>query len=105
MKINQESSPASAGATSFDDNDVVRVRQWRMGDNAAVKHVRELLAAKAGDAWKVYNVLTFMVEALPADKPGELPIQCTLAELRQDLEKLASALMEITDNGTLATTR
>lgn len=104
MKINQESSPASSGVLSSDDNDALRVRQWRAGDNAAVKHVRDLLITKSAEAWRVYNVLTFMVEALPADKQGELPVQCTLADLRQEVEKLASDLMEIFDNGTLTTT-
>ncbi|KVH02764.1 hypothetical protein WS84_04180 [Burkholderia anthina] len=104
MKINQESSPASSGATVSDDNDAIRVRQWRAGDYAAVKHVRDLLITKSAEAWKIYNVLSFMVEALPEDKPGELPVHCTLVDLREELEKLASGLMEITDNGALATT-
>lgn len=104
MKINQESSPASSSATASDDNDAIRVRQWRAGDNAAMKHVRDLLITKSAEVWRIYNVLSFMVEALPEDKPGDLPVHCTLVDLREELEKLASGLMEITDNGTLATT-
>ncbi|UJH72592.1 hypothetical protein [Burkholderia cenocepacia] len=105
MRINQESSPASSRATVFDDDNASRVRQWRAGDNAAVKHVRDLLVSKSAEAWRIYNVLAFMVEALPEDKSGELPVHCTLVDLREELEKLASGLMEISDNGTLATTR
>lgn len=46
-------------------------------------------------AFKVYNVLAFMSEAIGDDKQGELPVRCTVVDLRQDAEKLAVDLMDL----------
>lgn len=43
-------------------------------------------------AWKLHNVLTFMVEAVPSDEPDGLPVQCMLADLRKDMDQLATSL-------------
>jgi hypothetical protein len=40
-------------------------------------------------------MLAFMVEALPEDKPNELPTRCTLVELRQDMDQLATSLQDL----------
>jgi hypothetical protein len=46
-------------------------------------------------AWKIYNVLAWMVEGLPDDAAGALPVRCTAINLRQDVEKLATSLMDL----------
>lgn len=65
-------------------------------DTARVlERVEALLNEKAGLAWKVYNALAFMVTALPHDDPEGLPVQCTLADLKGDMDKLASSLGDL----------
>ncbi|VBO91404.1 MULTISPECIES: hypothetical protein [Burkholderia] len=57
-----------------------------------LKRLDKLLIEKSGTAWRLYNMLAFMVEALPEDKPNELPTRCALVELRQDMDQLATGL-------------
>jgi hypothetical protein len=66
-------------------------------EDAALDRLDHLLSAEACAAWKIHNTLAFMIEALPADKPGGLPLQCMLMHLHTDVDKLASNLMGIGD--------
>jgi hypothetical protein len=54
-----------------------------------------LLISKSGDAWQIFNVLAFMAEALPDDEMGDLPMRCTVANLRDQMETLAQSLMDL----------
>ncbi|WP_155635463.1 hypothetical protein [Burkholderia cepacia] len=56
-----------------------------------------LLVDEVASAWKVHNMLAFMVEALPDDVEGALPVHCTLVDLKFDMDKLATSLMGIGD--------
>ncbi len=66
-------------------------------DDAVLTRLENLIGEKSMAAWEVYNVLAFMVEALPDDTPGVLPTRCTLVNLRRDMDHLASSLSEIQD--------
>ena len=54
-----------------------------------------LLTRKACDAWHIFHVLSFMHEALPVDEPNDLPVQCTIYDLREQMGALAASLMDI----------
>ncbi|MCA8435345.1 hypothetical protein [Burkholderia seminalis] len=56
-----------------------------------------LLVDQIGSAWKIHNTLAFMVEALPDDVESALPVHCTLVDLKLDMDKLASAMMNLGD--------
>lgn len=64
---------------------------------SASNRVDTLLNAEAVSAWKIHDTLAFMIEALPADKPGGLPLQCLLMHLHTDMNKLASNLGSLGD--------
>jgi len=61
-----------------------------------LERVESLLQEHSSRAWRVHNTLAFMVESLPDDKLDGLPVRCTLVELREDVEKLAASLMDLT---------
>ncbi|HDR9078214.1 TPA: hypothetical protein QDA98_000764 [Burkholderia vietnamiensis] len=43
-------------------------------------------------AWSIYNILSFMVEAVDDDATDGLPVRCTLVDMRQMVYELASGL-------------
>ncbi|WP_322059190.1 hypothetical protein [Paraburkholderia sp. J63] len=60
-----------------------------------LERVEALLNQKASLAWRVYNTLAFMVEAVPYDDPEDprgLPVHCTLIDLKADMDNLATSL-------------
>ncbi|NIF78897.1 hypothetical protein F3J20_16135 [Paraburkholderia sp. Cy-641] len=77
----------------FEDglNDFVRSARA----NLTLTRVEHFLATQSRFAWKIYNVIAFMVEAVPDDAAGALPIRCTLMDLREDIDKLATSLMDV----------
>jgi hypothetical protein len=73
-----------------------------VGDRRASDALRESIAAVTKElqiatshAWRIHNVLAFMTEALPDDKVGELPVRCTVTDLRCDMDALATKLMDL----------
>ncbi|CAM2187671.1 Flagellar protein FliT [Burkholderia cepacia] len=94
MKINQESSPAS----STSERTPVQKNQEASNCERALEQVKDRLVDKTSEAWKIFNLLEFMVAALPEDKPDSLPVHCTLVDLREDVRNLAIGLMDIRDN-------
>lgn len=64
-------------------------------DARTMERVERDLGDHSRWAWKVYNVLAFMSEAIDDDRQGELPVRCTVVDLRQDVEKLATDLMDL----------
>ncbi|ASW00158.1 hypothetical protein [Paraburkholderia aromaticivorans] len=64
-------------------------------DARTMERVERDLSDHSRWAWKVYNVLAFMSEAIDDDRQGELPVRCTVVDLRQDVEKLATDLMDL----------
>lgn len=61
-----------------------------------LERVDDLLNQKASLAWRIYNTLAFMVEAVPYDNPeGGLPVHCTLIDLKADMNKLATSLGDL----------
>jgi len=62
---------------------------------AALDLVTDMLNDKSAAAWQVFNVLAFMVEAVSDDTPDGLPIRCTLVNLREQVETLATNLMDL----------
>lgn len=62
-----------------------------------LKRLDKLLGEKARAAWKLHNVLAFMVNALPEDTPDGLPTRCTVIDLRRDMDHLASSLSDLQD--------
>ncbi|MFM0013720.1 hypothetical protein [Paraburkholderia sediminicola] len=63
--------------------------------NPMLERVESLLADDSSRAWKIHNVLAFMVLALPDDTTESLPVRCTLVELREDMKNLAANLMDL----------
>jgi hypothetical protein len=61
-----------------------------------LERIESLLQEHSSRAWRVHNTLAFMVVALPDDESAGLPVRCTLVELREDMEKLAASLMDLT---------
>ncbi|WP_044041841.1 hypothetical protein [Caballeronia insecticola] len=59
-------------------------------------NTRELMDF-SGRAYSLYNVLSFMTEAMDEDEPGGQPIKCTLVDLRGSAEKLAEDLQQASD--------
>lgn len=60
-----------------------------------LERAEKLLVQKSHSAWKIYNIIAFMVEALPEDAADALPTRCTLADVRGDIEELATSLMDL----------
>lgn len=60
-----------------------------------LERIDELLRAKSALAWKIHNTLAFMAEALNEDGTDELPVKCTIVDLRDDVDQLASDLMDL----------
>ncbi|RQN35029.1 hypothetical protein [Paraburkholderia tropica] len=54
-----------------------------------------LLSDESMKAWRIFNVLAFMAAGLDDDRAGELPVRCAVTELRDDVEKLASSIMNL----------
>ncbi|MBN3788313.1 hypothetical protein [Burkholderia sp. Ac-20353] len=67
----------------------------RADREALLDRIKCLLNDKSGDAWGIFNILSFMAEAVPCDKPDGLPVQCTLADLRKRAEALATDLGDL----------
>ncbi|GLU32557.1 hypothetical protein WKR88_17905 [Trinickia caryophylli] len=70
---------------------------------ATLDRVSDMLNDESAAAWQVFNVLAFMVEAVADDTPDGLPIRCTLVNLREQVEKLATNLMGLVHNAKLET--
>ena len=64
-------------------------------DDVVLQRLEKLISDKSSLAWKLHNVLAFMVEALDEDKPGELPVRNTLIDLRCDMDDLATSLQDL----------
>lgn len=64
-------------------------------DDMVLQRLEKLISEKSGLAWKMYNVLAFMVEVLDDDETDELPVRCTLIDLRGDMEQLATSLQDL----------
>ncbi|KWA12650.1 hypothetical protein WL26_14690 [Burkholderia cepacia] len=64
-------------------------------DDVVLLRLEKLISDKSNFAWKLHNVLAFMVEALDDDKPGTLPVRCTLSDLQCDMDELATSLQDI----------
>ncbi|MFL9987225.1 hypothetical protein [Paraburkholderia sediminicola] len=60
-----------------------------------VERIDDLVTDQSVLAFKLQGLLQFMVEALPDDKQGALPVRCTLVHLRDDMEQLAEKLMDL----------
>ncbi|WP_155257356.1 MULTISPECIES: hypothetical protein [Burkholderia] len=67
------------------------IGQPQDGDRA-LGRAEGFLVKESALAWKLHNVLAFMVEAVPSDAPDGLPVQCMLADLRNDMDELATRL-------------
>lgn len=63
-------------------------------DDVVLQRLDKLIGEKSALAWKMHNLLAFMVEALPDDEGDALPVQCTLIDLRNDMEQLATSLQD-----------
>lgn len=64
---------------------------------ALLDRIQRLAIAKSAEAWAIFNILSFMIEALPHDSPEGLPTQCTLVDLKKRAEVLASELGDLAD--------
>lgn len=64
-------------------------------DDRTLERIETFVQDDSRFAWKIYNVLAWMVEGLPDDAAGALPMRCTVVDLRQDVEKLATSLMDL----------
>lgn len=60
-----------------------------------IERIADLVTDQSVLAFKLQGVLQFMVEALPDDRQGELPVKCTLVHLRDDMMQLAERLMDL----------
>jgi hypothetical protein len=67
-------------------------------DDVVLQRLCELVGEKSALAWKMYNVLAFVIEALPDDTAAGLPVQNTLIDIRCELEELATSLQDAVDN-------
>lgn len=67
-------------------------------DVRTLNRIEELICRVSGQAWKIHNVLAFMAEALPDDTQENLPVRCTVADLRFDMNELATGLMDLVRN-------
>ncbi len=67
-------------------------------DTRTIDRLEKYLGGYSRQAWKVYNVLAFMSDAIDDDRQGELPVRCTVVDLRLDMEKLAGDLMDLVWN-------
>lgn len=61
---------------------------------ALLERVDQLATGDCVLAWKIYNVVAFMIEALPDDGRDDLPVKCTLIDLHGDLHRLGERLMD-----------
>jgi len=64
----------------------------------ALDRVADMLNDESAAAWQIFNVLAFMAEAIPDDYRDGLPVKCTLINLREGVEKLATNLMDLVHN-------
>ncbi|PMS32802.1 hypothetical protein B0G57_1216 [Trinickia symbiotica] len=49
----------------------------------------------ASRAWNIHNITAFMVEALPDDALGALPVRSAICQLREMSSELAMDIMEL----------
>jgi hypothetical protein len=70
---------------------------------AALDLVTDMLNDESAAAWQLFNVLAFMAEAIPDDDRDGLPVKCTLINLREGVEKLATNLMDLVHNAKVET--
>lgn len=101
--------PKACGQSEDEFGDLVNsmMSEFEAGINAfvgsatvadlALERVEACLQVDSRFAWKIYNVLAWMVEALPDDASDALPMRCTVVDLRQDVEKLVTSLMDLSD--------
>lgn len=64
-------------------------------DDVVLERLEKLIGEKSGLAWKLYNGLAFMAAALDDDAADALPVRCTLLDLRDDMEQLATSLQDL----------
>ncbi|RAS38304.1 hypothetical protein [Paraburkholderia bryophila] len=104
------SMPQAVGQSDDEFGDLVEAveREFNAGAAEAVSAAREdekrkqvieriddLLTDQTAIAFKMQGLLQFMVEALPDDSQGRLPVKCTLTHLRDDMMQLAENLMDL----------
>lgn len=63
-----------------------------------LERVKVMLDEQCAAAFHVFNVLSFMAQALPDDKQGELPTRSVIFNLRDQQEKLAMELGDMAMN-------
>ncbi|MFM0732351.1 hypothetical protein PQQ52_17840 [Paraburkholderia sediminicola] len=62
---------------------------------AILDRIDELATEQSLFAFKLQGLVAFMVEALPDDLRGELPVKFTLTQLRDDMMQLAENVMDL----------
>ncbi|PTB24476.1 hypothetical protein C9I56_33465 [Paraburkholderia caribensis] len=63
-------------------------------NGSELERLQKIVGALSVSAWKIHNVLAFMVAALADDDEGQLPIRSTLILMKQDVDALATSLMD-----------
>ncbi|MGG1948998.1 hypothetical protein AB1286_30030 [Trinickia sp. NRRL B-1857] len=76
-------------------DDAIKQARSDIQPAAALKRASVMLIDESTAAWRIFNVLAFMAEAIPDDDRDGLPVKCTLINLREDMEKLALNLMDL----------
>ncbi|WP_114810819.1 hypothetical protein [Paraburkholderia kururiensis] len=80
MKVDQETSLAAGHVNTH-----------------APEHFEDCLSDESRAAWRIHNILSFVVEAIPEDGLNDLPLKSTLVDLMVDSEKLANRLMDLAE--------
>jgi methyl-accepting chemotaxis protein len=60
-----------------------------------VERIAERINEETSAAWRIHNTLAFMAEAVSDDAAGELPVRCTLINLRDDMNQFLENLMDL----------
>lgn len=60
-----------------------------------IQRVAERINDETSAAWRIHNTLAFMAEAISDDKVDELPVKCTLINLRDDMNQFLENLMNL----------
>jgi len=60
-----------------------------------LERVGKALNEQSEFAWRIQNLLAFMVQALPDDEIDALPVKCALINAATDMYKLAETLMDV----------
>lgn len=98
--------PQSCGQSEEEFGDLVNsmMNEFEVGMNEFIRaaanvrtlnRIEELILQASRKAWKVHNMLAFMADALPDDTQESLPVRCTTADLRFDMNELATDLMDL----------